>query len=61
MVYTFVINIVDLNLNSNLNILSAVMTKYRFLANENTKFWNLGLVIFLRFSKDFDYLSLIVL
>ena len=49
MVYSFVINIVYLNLNSILNILNAIATKYRFLANKNTNFWKLSLVIFLRF------------
>ena len=57
----FVINIVYMNLNSIFNILSAIMTKYRFLANKNTKFWKLSLVIFLRLSYDFDNLSLIFL
>ena len=47
--YTFAINVVYLNLNSILNILNAVMRKYRFLANKNTKFWKLSLVIFSRF------------
>ena len=49
MVYTFVNNIVYLNLNSIFNILNAIATKYGFLANENTKCWKLSLVIFLRF------------
>ena len=35
MVYTFVIDIVYLNLNSIFNILNAVTIKYRFLANNN--------------------------
>ena len=34
MAYTFVINIVYLNLNSIFNILNAIMMKYRFLANK---------------------------
>ena len=38
MVYTFVINIVHLNLNPK-------TTKYRCLANKNTTFWKLSLVI----------------
>ena len=50
MVYTFVMNIVYLNLNSIFTILNAITTKYRFLANKNTKSWNMSLVIFLRFS-----------
>ena len=49
MVYTFVINIVYLNLNSILNVLNAITTKHRFLANKNTNFWKLSLVIFLGF------------
>ena len=49
MVYTFVNNIVYLNLNSIFNILNAIMTKYRFLAYKNTIFLKLSLVIFLRF------------
>ena len=49
MVYTFVINIVYLNLNSIINILNAITTKYRFLANKNIKFWELSLVIILGF------------
>ena len=49
-VENFVINIVYLKLNSIYKILSAITTKYRFLANKNTKFWKFGLVIFLRFS-----------
>ena len=36
MAYTFVIDIVYLNLNSIFNIFSAITTKYRFLANKNT-------------------------
>ena len=36
MVYTFVIDIVCLNLNSIFNILNAIMTKYRFLAYKIT-------------------------
>ena len=50
MIYSSIINIVHLNLNPIFNILNAIMTKYRSLANENTKFWKLILVIFLRFS-----------
>ena len=61
MVYTFVINILDLNLSSIFNSLNAVTTEYGFLANKNTKFWKLTLLIFLRFSQDFDDLSLIFL
>ena len=53
MVYTFAINIVYLNLNSIFNILNAVMTKYRFLANKH-------LILEIEPS-DFDYLSLIFL
>jgi len=49
MVYTFVIDIVYLNLNSICSILNAITTKYRFLANKNTTFWKLNLVILLRF------------
>ena len=49
MVYTFVIATVYLNLISIFNILNAITTKYRFLAYENTYFWKLSLVIFLRF------------
>ena len=37
MICKFIINIVYLNLNSIFNILNAVKTKYRFLANKNTK------------------------
>ena len=29
--------------------MNAIITKYRFLANKNIKFWKLNLVIFLRF------------
>ena len=36
MAYTFVINIVYMNLNSIFNILNAITTKYRFLAYKNT-------------------------
>ena len=50
MFYTFVINIIYLNLKSIFNILNAITMKYRILANKNTKFWNLSLVIFLQFS-----------
>ena len=50
MVYIFFINIVYMNLNSIFDILNAIATKYRFLANKNAKFWKLSLVIFLRFS-----------
>ena len=50
MVYTFVFDMVYLNLNSIFNILNAITTKYRFLANKNTKCWKLSLVIFLRVS-----------
>ena len=49
MVCTFVITIVYLNLKSMCNILNAITTKYRILANKSTKFWKLSLVIFLRF------------
>ena len=49
MVYTFVINIVYLNLNSILNILNTITTKHRFLANKSTKLWKLSLMIFERF------------
>ena len=41
MVYTFVITMVGLHLNSIFNLLNAIMTKYRFLANKNTKLWKL--------------------
>ena len=34
--YNFVINLVHANLNSVSSILNAIMTKYRFMANENT-------------------------
>jgi len=51
MVYTFVINIVYLNWNFIFNILNAITTEYRVLANNNTKFWKLNLVIFSRFLK----------
>ena len=61
MVCNFVINIVYLNMNSIFNMLNAITTKYRFLANKNTKYWKLSLVIFLQFSYDFDNLSLIFL
>ena len=61
MAYNFVINIVYLSLNFIFNILNAITTKYRFLANKDTKFWKLSLVLFLRFSYDFDHLSLIFL
>ena len=61
MVYTFVISIVYLNLNSIFNMLGAITTKYQFLANKNTEFWKLRLLIFLRFSLDFDHLNLIFL
>ena len=47
--YTFIINIVYLNLNCIFNILNAITTKCRFLANKNTNLWKLSLVIFLRF------------
>ena len=47
--YDFVSNILYLNLNSIFNILNAIVTKYRFLANKSTKLWNLRRVIFLRF------------
>ena len=50
MVYTFVINIVYLNLSYIFNILNAVTMEYGFLANKNTKFWKLSLLIFVRFS-----------
>ena len=36
MLYTFVIDIVYLNLISIFNILNAITTKYRFLAYKNT-------------------------
>ena len=36
MVYTFVIDIVYLNLNSIFDILNVMMVKYQFLANKNT-------------------------
>ena len=59
MVYPFVITIVYLNFNSIFNILNAITTKCRFLANKNSNFWKLNLVIFLRFAKEnFDHLSL---
>ena len=61
MANTFVINIVYLNLNSIFNILNAITAKFRFLANKNTKFWKLSVVIFLMFFKDFDHLRLIFL
>ena len=48
--YTFVINIVNLNLNSIFKILNVITAKYQILTNKNTKFWELSLVIFLRFS-----------
>ena len=47
--YDFVSNILYLNLNSIFNILNAIVTKHRFLANKSTKLWNLRRVIFLRF------------
>ena len=50
MAYTFIINTVYFNLNPIFNILNAITRKYQFLANKNTKFWKLSLVIFLRFS-----------
>ena len=50
MAYTFVINILYFNLNSIFNILTAITTNYRLLANKNTNFWKLSLVVFLRFS-----------
>ena len=50
MVYTFIITIAYLNLNSIFRILNAIMTKYQFLANKNTNFSKLSLVILLRFS-----------
>ena len=40
MVHTFVIDIVYLNLNSIFNILNAITTKHRFLANKTLKFGN---------------------
>jgi len=46
MVYTFVITIVCLNLNFNFNILNAITTKYRILANKSSNFWKLSLVIY---------------
>ena len=48
--YTFVITIVYFNLNSIFNILNAITTKYRFLANKNNKVWKLSLAIFLKLS-----------
>ena len=58
---SFVINIIHFNLSSIFNILNAITTKYQFLANENTKFWKMNLVTFLKFFKDFDHLNLIFL
>ena len=45
--YTFFANLVYSN--SIFNILIAIMTQYRFMANKTTIFWKLSLVIFLRF------------
>ena len=47
--YIFTVNLVYSNLNPIFNILNVIMMKYLFLANKNTKFWKLSLVIFLRF------------
>ena len=48
MVYTFVIDIVYLNLNSIFNILNATMTKHRFLSQQKDLIMDIELRDFIK-------------